>query len=117
MFAVCAVVWPVHGRVAVLSFCRRAGYSRATAAAAGRSSAVLGAQQLGCAARPGATFRDEPGDARSGVVAYERIFAGAGGQSRVELAVLAHDARALPLVPHIAHQLQHVRRGWIEGRP
>jgi hypothetical protein len=47
-----------------------------------------------------ATFRDEPGDARSGVVAYERIFAGAGGQSRIELIVLVRDAQALPLMPN-----------------
>jgi hypothetical protein len=42
---------------------------------------------------------DEPGDARSGVVAYERIFAGAGRQSHAELIVLVRGAQALPLMP------------------
>jgi hypothetical protein len=88
--------WPKTGPAAALLYarvaCRPASMNALTANRMTSARTVTPGQA--------ATFRDEPGDARSGVVAYERIFAGAGGQSRIELIVLVRDAQALPLMPN-----------------
>jgi hypothetical protein len=55
---------------------------------------------LGCASGR-ATFRDEPGDARSGIAAYERTFADAARQSLAELIFPVRDAQVLPLMPKV----------------